>query len=225
MCHPPNASTRRRRATIRALTIIPGLLAAGLAHADLTCEQAAAEAEQSEHLPPGLLLAIGRVETGRWDRARGQIVPWPWSIDAAGNGRQFAVKDDSVKAAQALLDSGQHNVDVGCFQISLLHHPAAFSDLGHALDPAANASYAARFLGDLHARLGRWEDAVAAYHSADPALGVPYQQRVYARWDMPAETAEPGIHVWTPSPTGAAPGVIVLRASATRLPHVITPSD
>ena len=58
MCHPPNASTRRRRATIRALTIIPGLLAAGLAHADLTCEQAAAAAHSVEEQAHELRQAV-----------------------------------------------------------------------------------------------------------------------------------------------------------------------
>jgi len=133
--HPPTAFSRQQPEGFSVLAILACLLAAAPAYADLTCEEAAAAAEQTEHLPPGLLLAIGRVETGRWDPAHGQIVPWPWSIDAAGNGRQFAGKDDSVKAAQALLASGQRNVDVGCFQISLLHHPAAFSDLSQALDP------------------------------------------------------------------------------------------
>jgi hypothetical protein len=228
----PSPAARRRRALfVPELTcigfVLAGLLTATAANAEITCEQAAAAAEQSQQLPPGLLLAIGRVESGRWDAARGQIVPWPWSIDAAGQGQRFDSKDASVRAARAALDAGTRNIDVGCFQVNLLHHPHAFADLDQALDPSANALYAARFLTELHNRSGRWEDAVAAYHSADPVLGVPYQHLVYAGWADPAAQAvvDAGVHVWTPSAPGTAPGVIVLRASATRLPRIITPSD
>jgi Transglycosylase SLT domain len=202
-------------------------LSATAARADVpvTCEQAAVAAEQAQHLPPGLLMAIGRVESGRWDAARGQVVPWPWSIDAAGQGQQFSTKGDSVQAARALLDAGMGNVDVGCFQISLLHHPTAFTDLDEALDPGANARYAARFLGELHDRLGSWDAAVAAYHSANPELGQPYQRLVFANWAAPPTQATDafGIHIWTPSEPGTAPGVIVLHAAAVGMPHVITP--
>jgi hypothetical protein len=172
----------------------------------------------------------------------GRIVPWPWSIDVDGEGQMFGNSSDAVNATRAAQATGRHSVDVGCFQISLLHHPDAFADLNQAFDPQANALYAARFLATLEVRLGTWQDAVAAYHSATPELGLPYRQRVYAALSGKATLSQvvgmqfaafPGIHVWAPSPAGTAPEVIaipsplaqsLLQPPPQSLPHVITPT-
>ena len=146
------------------------------------CEQAGIAAEQTSGLPSGLLLAIGRVESGRWDSARNRVTAWPWAINAAGKGQWFDTKDGATETVRVLLGGGTRSIDVGCFQISLLYHPAAFTSLEQAFDPDANARYAARFLLSLFSQTGTWEAAVAAYHSADPALGFPYRQQVFAAW-------------------------------------------
>ena len=150
------------------------------------CEAAGTAAEQANTLPAGLLLAIGRVESGRPDPSLGRQVPWPWTINAAGRGQWFETREEAIRATQALLDSGTRSIDVGCFQVNQLYHPAAFAGLDHAFDPAANAAYAARFLTGLYLRTGSWEGAVEAYHSADPSRGVPYRQLVFATWSSPA---------------------------------------
>src|SRR5579863_3757922 len=152
---------------------------------DASCEQAGRDAEREFALPIGLLGAIGRVESGRWDPTLGRVVPSPWAIDVAGQPYQSNNKAAAVQQIHALQDNGVSNIDVGCFQINLHSHPAAFSNLDQAFDPTANAQYAARFLASLHSRLGSWQDAVAAYHSATPTLGVPYQQAVFANWSAP----------------------------------------
>lgn len=189
-------------------------------------------AEQRFALPSGLLLAIGQIETGRWNAALGRSVPWAWSVDLAGQGKMFDSQAEAVSAVRASLQAGQRNVDVGCFQINLLHHPAAFASLDQAFDAQANAEYAARFLASLYARLGTWPAAVAAYHSADPLLGGPYGQRVFATWSGvgQAHVVAPtgyvviaGVRIWTPSPAGTASGIIVLQVSTQALPRIITP--
>lgn len=199
------------------------------------CEQAGQAAEQRLGLPAGLLLAIGRVESGRWDPALGRVAAWPWTIDVAGAGRLFASREEAVIATAALRSAGAANIDVGCFQISLLHHPTAFVTLDQAFDPDVNADYAARFLLDLRARTGSWPEAVAAYHSADPARGVPYRALVYAAWGnatdpalAPLPAPGTGMHIWTPSLAGTAPSIVLLSASlpangGPRLPRIITP--
>jgi hypothetical protein len=197
------------------------------------CEQAGRAAEQQVGLPPGLLLAIGRVEAGRWDAGLGRIVPWPWSIDVDGEGQMFDNSSDAVSAARTAQAAGRHSIDVGCFQISLLHHPEAFADLDQAFDPQANALYAARFLASLHARLGNWQDATAGYHSSTAELGLPYRQRVFAAWSGAAAVspvavtefaAFPGIRVWGPSPAGSGTEAIAIDAQLPQsLPRVITP--
>jgi hypothetical protein len=176
-------------AVISAMTLL--LSFAPVAHAqriiapNSPCEQAGSDAEREYALPAGLLSAIGRVESGRWDAALGRVTASPFAIDAAGQPHVTDSKEAALQQTRALQQSGLRNIDVGCFQINLQSHPTAFSNLDQAFDPTANAQYAARFLSSLHTRLGSWEDAVAAYHSATPALGVPYRQLVYANWSTP----------------------------------------
>jgi hypothetical protein len=196
------------------------------------CEQAGAAAEQASGLPPGMLLAIGQVESGRRDSIQGRVIPWPWTINAAGKGQWFETKDEAIRAVRAALDAGTRSIDVGCFQISLLHHPLAFPGLEQAFDPAANAAYAARFLTSLFGRTGSWNGAVEAYHSADPVLGFAYRQQVFTAWlsvapvhlstaaaiipkpDAPPMVAMPvvtaGVQVWSPMPAGTAPASIAI---------------
>jgi hypothetical protein len=215
-----------------------GFVQSSYAKSTVDCEQAGAAAEQRFGLPQGLLLAIGRIESGRWDAGQGRMIPWPWSIDVDGESQTFGNSHDAVNATRTAQLAGRHSIDVGCFQISLLHHPDAFADLDQAFDPQANALYAARFLATLQVRLGNWNDAVAAYHSATPELGLPYRDRVYAAWSGATPVSQvvgvqfpafPGIHVWAPSTSGAAPVVIAMPANAPQsspqsLPRVITPT-
>lgn len=212
---------------------LAGLTAVANAQQTVDCEQAGQAAEQAFGLPAGLLLAIGRVESGRWSAGLQRTVSWPWSIDVDGTAHIFDNLDEAKRALLGLA-GGRHSIDVGCFQISLLYHPDAFADSEQAFDPVANADYAARFLVSLKDRLGSWRAAVAAYHSADPSRGGPYGDRVFATWShgtVPTNTAPvgfaavPGMQVWTPSPAGTALAVIkVQAASYVLLPRIITPT-
>ena len=51
-----------------------------------SCVQAVTLVEREHDLPAGLLLAIARVESGRPDPATGAVLPWPWTINAEGEG-------------------------------------------------------------------------------------------------------------------------------------------
>jgi Transglycosylase SLT domain len=232
------------------LSLAPVAHAQRIVEPNSPCEQAGLDAEREYALPAGLLSAIGRVESGRWDAALGRVTASPYAIDAAGQPRVTDSKDTALQQTRALQQSGLHNIDVGCFQINLQSHPSAFSNLDQAFDPTANAQYAARFLSSLHTKLGSWEDAVAAYHSATPALGVPYRQLVYANWSTPegwqhALAAAPNlslppreianalkifsidgreVRVWTPSASGRAAAVVAIAGGAAApLPHIVTP--
>lgn len=203
------------------------------AHAASACVAAGLAAEAGTTLPHNLLIAVGRVESGRWDPGSHRVQPWPWAIDVAGQPRFFADKSAAVAATRALLRSGRRNIDVGCFQISLLYHPLAFASLDQAFDPVANARYAAGLLLRLHGRYGSWADAVAAYHSTDPTLGTSYRRSVFAAWhpDAPGAvvqlaSAVPSVHVWAPGLPGAMPRIIYVGGPsrhAGNLPRIITP--
>ncbi len=145
------------------------------------CETEANATEQALHLPPDLLLAIGRVESGRPGEG-GRVAPWPWSVNAAGQGHFLASKAEAIELVQALQVQGIRSIDVGCFQVNLLHHPDAFQALSDAFDPAQNARAAGLFLTSLHASYTNWDQAIAAYHSANPSIGLPYLELIRAAW-------------------------------------------
>ena len=146
------------------------------------CQAAIGATEEKLAIPKGLLAAIGLVETGRRDAALGQIAPWPWSINVAGEDHVFMTKAEAIAAVQAYQAQGVRSIDVGCVQVNLMYHPNAFASLDEAFDPQANVGYGGRFLKALFSATGTWEAAAGAYHSQNPVFGEPYRQRVLARW-------------------------------------------
>lgn len=209
------------------------------------CEQAAAAAERENGLPPGILVAIGRVESGRWDPLAGRVTPWPWTLNAAGKGQHLETRSAAIDATRTVLDAGTRSIDIGCFQVSLPHHPGAFVSLAEGFDPMANAAYAAKFLTELKNRSGSWESAIEAYHSGDRARGQEYGRRVFAAWPPvagsvplpavlagapPGPTAPPdggrvmnGVRVWVPMAMETmARATGVLDAHAMPVPRVMT---
>lgn len=202
---------------------------AGAVTADRACGVAARAATVARDLPPGMLDAIGVVESGRsasdpsvgdrGDPLRVRRHAWPFTVDADGIGHWFANAADAARFVRVSLADGARAVDVGCFQIDLEDHPGAFASLRDAFDPVTNAGYAAGFLVRLHRRLGSWPAAIAAYHSADPSRGGPYAALVRAAWRGDAGGAR--------GATGGRPvedrHVIVLGPVGRGLPRIVTP--
>ncbi len=175
----------------------------------LLCRAAIAGAEQGQAIPAHLMVAIGRVESGRRDEATGAHNPWPWTANAEGQGYFFDSKAQAVAAVRAMQARGVKSIDVGCMQVNLMHHPDAFPSLEQAFDPPANTAYAARFLRQLFVQSGDWTKAVALYHSATPELSEPYARKVMAL--LPEETRRP---------TGQTP---LASAWGATLPHATLP--
>jgi hypothetical protein len=155
----------------------------------LLCRSATGTAEQGSGIPPHLLSAISRVESGRRDPVTGDWHPWPWTVNAEGEGSFYDSKASAIAAVRSMQARGVRSIDVGCMQVNLMHHPDAFASLDQAFDPQANAAYAARFLKELFARSGDWTRATAAYHSATPDLGADYQRKVQAIWPEESRVA------------------------------------
>lgn len=143
------------------------------------CIQLAANAGAAEGLPDGLLPAISMVEAGRAD-GKGGVAPWPWTLNQGGKGMYFDTREEALAYLKQAVDSGVTNIDVGCMQLNWKWHSAAFASLEDMIDPAQNTAYAARFMDELHTRLGSWEMAASAYHSTDPARGARYLEKVIA---------------------------------------------
>ena len=149
--------------------------------ADL-CAGAIARSEASGALPVGLLTAVAASESGRYDRGRRGLAPWPWTVNNAGDGRYFGSKQEAIAHVELLRAAGERNIDVGCMQINLMHHPDAFASLEDAFEPARNVAYGARYLHALEEETRSWDRAVERYHTADPERGRAYRERVYQRW-------------------------------------------
>ena len=150
------------------------------------CRSAVGNAERTANIPAHLLAAIGRVESGRRDPQTGGWNPWPWTINAEGEGHFYDTKDAAIAAVKALQARGVQSIDVGCMQVNLMHHPNAFASLEQAFEPSSNTAYAARFLNTLFLQTQSWPKAAGMYHSSTPDLLEDYQRKVLAAW--PAES-------------------------------------
>ena len=202
------------------------------------CRVAIQAAEKAGAIPDQLLAAIAHVESGRRDPTTGLISPWPWTVDADGQGYVFDTEAEAVAAVKALQGQGIRSIDVGCMQVNLLHHPNAFPTIEAAFDPVTNARYAARFLSQLYEQTGDWTKAAANYHSANPGLGADYQRKVLAAWPEEQRIAgtprlaggpagSPLAAAWaaTMPPGSVQPGgrvVVQLPVNRAELPRVIT---
>ena len=181
--------------------------------ADRLCRQAIIAAERAHGIPSQLLTSIARIESGRRNQVSGTFNPWPWTINADGQGNFYETKAEAVTAALAARAHVTKSVDVGCMQISLTYHPDAFSSLDQAFDPAANADYGARFLLQLYEKTGSWPKAVEWYHSATPELGQDYGRKVYAALPIEQKLA-------LEDPIGPETGIATLATRGFAMPWV-----
>ncbi|OJW47211.1 MAG: hypothetical protein BGO67_02835 [Alphaproteobacteria bacterium 41-28] len=138
--------------------------------------------EKHHGIPPGLLHAISKVESGRKDDT-GRVIAWPWTVNAEGQGYHFPTKEAAIAAVREMQLNGISSIDVGCMQVNLYHHPHAFKSLLDAFDPAKNVAYAAHFLKGLKNEHASWSRAVAHYHSANPIHHIPYHKNVMRVWN------------------------------------------
>jgi hypothetical protein len=146
------------------------------------CTQYIPREERENGIPMHLLDAIASTESGRFHQGLGLRLPWPWTINAEGQGYFFKTKEEAIAAVKRLQARGIKSIDVGCMQVNLMHHPNAFPSLEQAFDPAYNVPYAATFLHDNFNELKTWKNATAAYHSRTTAYGMPYAGQVFDTW-------------------------------------------
>ena len=188
MCTVPDLS-RTLSGLVLALAV--SLMAAGSAAAGSApgaldpwqlCSRHISAAERAAALPPHLLAAIAKIESGRWSAEQQAKLAWPWTVMAEGKGRYLPTRAAAIAEVRALKARGIRNIDVGCMQINLRHHPEAFANLDEAFDPARNAAYAARLLGRLRAEHRSWTKAIGLYHSKTPRFNGPYRLKVFRAW-------------------------------------------
>ena len=146
------------------------------------CTKHFSRLERKHGIPKYLMLAVSATETGRWSKAAGMLLPWPWTINAEGKGQFFATKHEAVTAVQRLREQGVRSIDVGCMQVNLHHHGHAFTSINQAFDPAYNTAYAAKFLKQNYQETRSWRKATAAYHSRTRQRGQNYFAKVRKNW-------------------------------------------
>ncbi len=153
-------------------------------HGDISlsnhCAVSVARYEAQHNIPPGLLHAISKAESGV--KNMGHLQAWPWTVNAEGQGYYFPTKETAIAAVRIMQARGKKSIDVGCMQVNLYHHPYAFKTLDDAFDPEKNVKYAALFLTRLKSVHTSWERAVSHYHSANPVHHIPYKKAVFALW-------------------------------------------
>jgi hypothetical protein len=145
------------------------------------CEDVIRNIENITDIPSGLLLGIGKAESGRILK-NNEIVIWPWTINHAGKSLFFDNKSQMKLYLLKHTKKGDNNLDVGCMQINLKWHKQNFKDIKDMLAIEPNISYAASFLVQLKNKHGSWEKAIKHYHSSDPIKNKPYLNKVLSFW-------------------------------------------
>lgn len=146
------------------------------------CRESARQIELTRDLPPHLLSAVAVTESGRWYSNHAETLAWPWTVMAEGRGRFLPSKAAAIETVRELQARGISNIDVGCMQINLHHHPEAFESLETAFDPSRNVTYAADFLVELRREARSWTRAVGRYHSREAIRGNKYRAKVFKAW-------------------------------------------
>lgn len=137
-------------------------------------------AAQRAHVPSTVLYAVALQESGT--PLHGRLVPWPWTLNVAGNPERYATRNDACDALQqALIQIAAQRIDAGLGQINLGYHAERYHDPCELLDPYNNLAIAAEILNEQHSIGEDWLLAVGRYHR--PAGGEPaarYRHRVNA---------------------------------------------
>ncbi len=193
---------------IATLGFAPVLAGQDVDNAGKICDVQTAQQERRAGIPKDLLKAISLAETGRWDSAEQASFAWPWTVMARGRGRFFPTRREALDYIYALRDQGVTNIDVGCMQINLFYHGAAFASIEQALDPQANTAYAARHLKKLYNLTRSWTQAAALYHSSKPAKAKAYKMKVLKNWNTVRQAR---------AAAGTRSGITV---ASTRIDHV-----
>ena len=117
-------------------------------------------AAQRAGIPSTVLYAVALQESGI--RRNGRLVPWPWSLNVAGQSRRFATRADACAGLQQAMRATPHTrIDAGLGQINLGYHKHRFTGACDLLDPYRNLAVAAEILKEQHtpARTGCWRSA------------------------------------------------------------------
>lgn len=121
-------------------------------------------------VPAEVLYALALQESGTV--LRGQVIPWPWTLNVAGKPYRFSSSEAACSALlQSIRNVGAKAVDVGLGQINIGWNGKRFLRPCDALDPYRNLAVATDLLREHKTADNDWVTAAGRYHR--PAGGVP----------------------------------------------------
>ena len=154
---------------LRALVLAAALYVCAT-HAQEVPPPAYQLAAQRAGIPSTVLYAVALQESGV--RRNGRIVPWPWSLNVAGQSHRYATRPDACAGLQQAIRATPHTrIDAGLGQINLGYHQQRYSTACDLLDPYRNLAIAAEILHEQHTPGEDWLLAIGRYHR--PAGGEP----------------------------------------------------
>jgi soluble lytic murein transglycosylase-like protein len=167
------------------------LLTVGIGHAQEIPPPAYQLTARRAGIPSAVLYAIALQESGmRWG---GRLVPWPWSLNVAGQSHRYASRAAACAGlGQALKQTPSTRIDVGLGQINLGYQKQRYAQPCDLLDPYANLALAADILREQHTPGEDWLTAIGRYHR--PAGGEPamrYRRSVSKHLDRVLGTSSP----------------------------------
>ncbi|CAP44551.1 PFL_4695 family integrating conjugative element protein [Bordetella petrii] len=123
-------------APLRALVFAAGLYVSTV-YAQEVPPPAYQLAAQRAGIPSTVLYAVALQESGI--RRNGRIVPWPWSLNVAGQSHRYATRADACAGLQRAMRATPHTrIDAGLGQINLGYHQQRYSTACDLLDPYRN---------------------------------------------------------------------------------------
>ncbi|WP_397458530.1 transglycosylase SLT domain-containing protein [Pseudomonas asplenii] len=121
-------------------------------------------------VPSALLFAVALQESGK--TFKGRQVPWPWTLNVAGQPRRYATRREACTAlCQTLQTTPATRVDVGLAQLNVGHQQHRVRRPCDLLDPPRNLRIAATILREQYRPDESWLMAAGRYHR--PAGGPP----------------------------------------------------
>lgn len=130
-------------------------------------------AAQAAGVPATALFAVALQESGMdW---RGQLVPWPWTLNIAGTAHRYRNRVQTCVALRSALERlPASRIDAGLGQLNVGYQGHRVESPCQLLDPYRNLAIAASILREHYDAGGDWLIAIGHYHR--PAGGVAAQR-------------------------------------------------
>ncbi len=157
----------RQAAALRLLCLVAWMASAEAQDIPPPAYQLAA---READIPSAVLYAVALQESGV--TLRGRLVPWPWTLNVAGQARRFQTREAACASLRrALREVPRTRIDVGLGQINVGYQAHRFDQPCDLLDPYRNLAIAATILHEHHTPGDDWLLAIGRYHR--PAGGAP----------------------------------------------------